>query len=310
MLSLETASVPSAKSSPGGTEDKPRARFEAYVMTGDAILNLSRTTSSAPANVPIHKRRPRPPEQQQQQQQPKPSQSTPTSPVEKTFKLDDSEPSPPAKKSPSPPIRTAKSEENLFSTPAISTPAADPPKPVEKEERVIVAIVEKPMTTETKEPDRIVWTYNAAPDSLSEKERRRYEADQFWLNTRPECTVKQVIKQQLDEKISTVEDQVSPDVVVVNSTCDTLMNPSTCANKEEEEEGSPSLPSSPSGVGESANKVSRPLLTRSSTDEESDADSLQSLHFSPKAVDMPSAIRLAKRYSFLKRIIPKVPLIL
>ncbi len=306
MLSLETASVPSAKSSPGGTEDKPRARFEAYVMTGDAILNLSRTTSSAPS-VPTHlsKRRPRPPEQQQQQQQPKPSQSTPTSPVEKTFKLNDSETSssPPAKKSPSPPMRTAKSEDNLFSTP-ISAPAADPPtppKPVEKEERVVVAIVEKPTmtTTETKEPDRIVWTYNAAPDSLSEKERRRYEADQFWLNTRTESSVKQVIiKQQLEEKIiSTVEENQVPPVVVVNSSCDTLMNPSTCANKEEEEEeGSPSLPSSPSGISDSANKASRPLLTRSSTDEESDADSLQSLHFSPKAVDMPSAIRLAKRY--------------
>lgn len=32
-----------------------------------------------------------------------------------------------------------------------------------------------------------------------------------------------------------------------------------------------------------------------STDEESDIESLHSFHYSPKAVDLPSAIRLAKR---------------
>lgn len=44
------------------------------------------------------------------------------------------------------------------------------------------------------------------------------------------------------------------------------------------------------GIRESANKSS-PL----SSEDESDVESLHSFHYSPKAVDMPSAIRLAKR---------------
>lgn len=44
------------------------------------------------------------------------------------------------------------------------------------------------------------------------------------------------------------------------------------------------------GLRESANKSS-PL----SSEDESDVESLHSFHYSPKAVDMPSAIRLAKR---------------
>lgn len=44
------------------------------------------------------------------------------------------------------------------------------------------------------------------------------------------------------------------------------------------------------GNREGANKSS-PL----SSEDESDVESLHSFHYSPKAVDMPSAIRLAKR---------------
>lgn len=44
------------------------------------------------------------------------------------------------------------------------------------------------------------------------------------------------------------------------------------------------------GSRENANKSS-PL----SSEDESDVESLHSFHYSPKAVDMPSAIRLAKR---------------
>lgn len=44
------------------------------------------------------------------------------------------------------------------------------------------------------------------------------------------------------------------------------------------------------GIREGANKSS-PL----SSEDESDVESLHSFHYSPKAVDMPSAIRLAKR---------------
>lgn len=45
-------------------------------------------------------------------------------------------------------------------------------------------------------------------------------------------------------------------------------------------------------VSRDTDKPSSPTL---SSEEESDVESLHSFHYSPKAVDLPSAIRLAKR---------------
>lgn len=298
MLSVETASLssPTAVSSPGG-EDKPtRARFEAFVMTGDAILNLSRTTSSSPAFVPnqFGRRRPRP--TVEQQQHPQPSLSTPTSPVEKVHlaSKDEQGSSPPTSLPASTPIRTSKSEETLTT----SSPESHQQTPCKPEERTLSA--EKLL--EPKEPERIVWTYNAAPDSLSEKERRRYEADQFWLNTRTESSFKQ-LKQHIAETRGPTESTTSPMADEDRKegeifTCDTQeQRPTESASCANAEESPPPVDDLATNVDTATTGAKHPLLTRSSTEEsESDADSLQSLHFSPKGVDVPSAIRLAKRY--------------
>lgn len=55
-------------------------------------------------------------------------------------------------------------------------------------------------------------------------------------------------------------------------------------------ESQPEYEQEEDGSRETANKSS-PL----SSEDESDVESLHSFHYSPKAVDMPSAIRLAKR---------------
>lgn len=311
---META----VSSPPDG--DKPRApRFEAFVMTGDAILNLSRTTHS-PEVLPIHSKRRRAFQQQQlasqqsqqqqqhQQQQkqeqqtqhyvPQPSNSLPTSPselVERGQKPWEPETSPPAV---STPIRSSKSEEAL--TIVHMEEKKPPSKPeecakVSKNEDCAKVSNDKLVETGGKEPDRIVWTYNAPLTGLSEKEMRRYEADQFWLNTRTESSSKQQKQTtQADEKIVNNSSETAADEGVGSrlASCDTQIvreiageQPASAKVIEEEE---PSLV---------ANSPVRPPMTRSSTEEsESDADSLQSVHFSPKGVDMPSAIRLAKRY--------------
>jgi hypothetical protein len=174
----------------------------------------------------------------------------------------------------------------------------------EKEEKKTPGKSEPQTETEPiKEPDRIVWTYNAPLTGLSEKEMRRYEANQFWLNTLTDSTCKQQAKQttaQTDsEKLVNNGSAEAADEGVdrlANSgqiSCDTQIvreiagQQPTSAKLIEEEE--------PSSMGPTNSPI-RPPMTRSSTEEsESDADSLQSVHFSPKGVDMPSAIRLAKR---------------
>ena len=285
----------------GDNGDKPaRApRFEAFVMTGEAILNLSRTTHS-PEVLPIHSKRRRAfqnhqqlqqQQQQQKQQEHQPqctsSSSVPTSPSE----LVEKDQIPQA----STPIRCYKSEETLIKV------------HMEKEEQEVKKAPSKPeLQAETepiKEPDRIVWTYNAPLTGLSEKEMRRYEANQFWLNTLTDSTCKQQPKQTVVQTDSEkLVNNGSADAAeegmgkLVNSgqfSCDSQIaresdgqQPTSAKLIEEEESNS---------VGP-ANSPIRPPMTRSSTEEsESDADSLQSVHFSPKGVDMPSAIRLAKR---------------
>lgn len=56
-------------------------------------------------------------------------------------------------------------------------------------------------------------------------------------------------------------------------------------NSSQDEEGD-------EGSSRDTDKASSPTL---SSEEDSDVESLHSFHYSPKAVDMPSAIRLAKR---------------
>ena len=302
MLSVETA-VSSPTNSPSSLEDKPRARFEAFVMTGDAILNLSRATTT-PQNVPAHLNRGR------RRVEGQPSASTPTSPVEKISHqaLLEKEPSPSSdagSKNNNPPassavlsVRSSKSEETL-------NIKEESPKSKKSEERCNFS---DEKLDGVKESDRIVWTYNAAPDLLSEKERRRYEADQFWLNTRTESTPRQQIKHyQLQEQAKVDEEVESNNSPTSDSNqqdppCDTARQMAEQPSSAKEEEEVIKVVASRDDTA-----ARPPLLTRSSTEEEGDADSLQSTHYSPKGVDMPSAIRLAKRYLDDKMSIESIP---
>lgn len=299
MLSMETA-VQSPNSSMEA--DKPRApRFEAYVMTGDAILNLSRTTHS-PEYLPVHsKRRPAP------QQQPQPSTSVPTSPVDQSPQPKPWEPDTPAKTPVSSTVRSFKSEESLNHHSQPETPSKT------AEERTF----SHNALTEVQENERIVWTYNAPMTGMSEKEMRRYLADQFWLNTRTENYLKQ-LKNSAQADEPPAEEAKLAHVHEEKQTCDTSNTPRTTelvadnaitnaeaaaqeSVHESVQEPVPELPKeestgpNESPLEESASSPARAALSRSPTDDDSDADSLQSVHFSPKGVDMPSAIRLAKR---------------
>ena len=289
MLSMETALSSTSSSI---DVDKPRApRFEAYVMTGDAILNLSRTTHS-PEYLPVHSKR------RSVQQQP--SSSVPTSPSEQTARQKPWEPETPAKTPVSGLVRNSKSEEALIAHIEKETPSKTP------EDRPISHSTSVEGVTE---PERIVWTYNAPLSSMTEKELRRYEADQFWLSTRGDPSLKQT-KQipKSDETATEVKDEC-----IVNSSkvtdsslgCDTQRSPNVASTPPTAITQAPGEPTqtqveSQQKDSQEGNPVSpaRPPLTRSSTDEESDADSLKSVHYSPKGVDMPSAIRLAKRWVF------------
>ena len=307
MLSMETA-LSSTNSSMD--VDKPRApRFEAYVMTGDAILNLSRTTHS-PEYLPLHSKR-------RSVQQP--SNSVPTSPSDlaampKPWELDTQS----AAKTPTSSSlgRNSKSEEAL----AVHLEKETPPA----EERTLshVSTLEEGVT----EAERIVWTYNAPLSSMTEKELRRYEAEQFWLSTRTEGKSYKETKQitRLEETTATttmtttttttqVEDDFSSSTsqnVAEESGCDTQTATQANPNADREKMTHSDRPEPESANGNVESSINdyysqddntpaspvRSTLTRSSTEEESDADSLQSVHYSPKGVDMPSAIRLAKRY--------------
>ncbi len=287
-----------ALSSPNSTidVDKPRApRFEAYVMTGDAILNLSRTTHS-PEYLPVHSKR-------RSVQQP--SNSVPTSPSEQTPRPNKPwEPETPAKSPVSALVRNSRSEEALV----LHTEKEIVTKTTEETRTFSQSTLQEGVT----EAERIVWTYNAPLSSMTEKELRRYEADQFWLSTRTESSfkqTKQIIK--LEETTTTTEvkkeeNHFNPSPVTDDSRlgCDTQSSPSVAAASSTVFAQEPAILASAEQPeadllkdSHDDNPVSpvRPPLTRSSTDEESDADSLQSVHYSPKGVDMPSAIRLAKR---------------
>lgn len=301
---META-LPSPNSSID--VDKPRApRFEAYVMTGDAILNLSRSTSHSPEYVlPVHSKR------RSVQQQP--SNSVPTSPSEQTPRPNKPwEPETPAK-TPVPAaalVRNSKSEEALV---LHMEEDKSSKKTVEERTSSQTALVDG-----VTESERIVWTYNAPLSSMTEKELRRYEADQFWLSTRTESSSKQTkqiikleeTKEVRQEHVTTTTNQTttfySSEVADTRLGCDTQSGPAAVASVvvaqeptvitlEQPEVGLTNVEIQKDEDNNPVNSPIRPPLTRTPTDEESDADSLQSVHYSPKGVDMPSAIRLAKR---------------
>ena len=290
MLSMETA-LSSTNSSID--VDKPRApRFEAYVMTGDAILNLSRTTHS-PEYLPVHSKR-----RSVQQQQP--SNSVPTSPSEQTPRPSKPwEPEIPAKSPVSALVRNSKSEEALV----LHIEKETATKTTEETRTFSQSTLQEGVI----EAERIVWTYNAPLSSMTEKELRRYEADQFWLSTRTESSfkqTKQIIKLEETTEVKREENHCKNSNLPTDDSrlgCDTQSSPivapasSTAVAQEPTILASAEQPEA--DLHHSHDPVSpvRPPLTRSSTDEESDADSLQSVHYSPKGVDMPSAIRLAKR---------------
>jgi hypothetical protein len=153
---------------------------------------------------------------------------------------------------------------------------------------------------------------------MTEKELRRYEADQFWLSTRTESSSKQTkqiikleeTKEVRQEHATTTTNQTttfySSEVADTRLGCDTQSGPPAVASVvvaqeptvitlEQPEVGLTNVEIQKDEDNNPVNSPIRPPLTRTPTDEESDADSLQSVHYSPKGVDMPSAIRLAKR---------------
>lgn len=296
---META-LPSPNSSID--VDKPRApRFEAYVMTGDAILNLSRTTHSPEYVLPVHSKR------RSVQQQP--SNSVPTSPSEQTPRPNKPwEPETPAKTPVSAPlVRNSKSEEALV----LHMENEDKSKKTVEERTSSQSTLVEGVT----ESERIVWTYNAPLSSMTEKELRRYEADQFWLSTRTESSskqTKQIIKLEETKEVkqeqhtTTTTTFYSSEVADTRLGCDTQQSGPAVASIIVAQEPTITLEQPEVGItiaeiqkDEDNNAINnspvRPPLIRTPTDEESDADSLQSVHYSPKGVDMPSAIRLAKR---------------
>lgn len=263
-------------------------------MTGDAILNLSRTTHS-PEYLPLHSKR-------RSVQQP--SNSVPTSPSDQAVRPKPWEPDTPAKTPVSSSLgRNSKSEEAL-----VHLEKEAPTKQTVEERTFSHSTLEEGVT----ETERIVWTYNAPLSSMTEKELRRYEADQFWLSTRTEKSfkeTKQIIRLE-ESTASTTTTEVkeesyssSSHVADSKSGCDTQISDSVTitslpkVSTEEKPLNQPETNAEPSKDNQDDTPVSpvRSPLTRSSTEEESDADSLQSVHYSPKGVDMPSAIRLAKR---------------
>jgi len=266
-------------------------------MTGDAILNLSRTTHSPEYVLPVHSKR------RSVQQQP--SNSVPTSPSEQTPRPNKPwEPETPAKTPVSATlIRNSKSEEALV----LHMEEDKSKKTVEERTSSQTALVEG-----VTESERIVWTYNAPLSSMTEKELRRYEADQFWLSTRTESSSKQIkqiikleeTKEVRQEHTTTTTTFYSSEGADTRLGCDTQSGPAVASivvaqeptkTLEQPEVGITNVEIQKDDDNNPVNSPIRPTLTRTPTDEESDADSLQSVHYSPKGVDMPSAIRLAKR---------------
>ena len=249
---METnASPPVSMKEPG----KPR--FEAFVMTGDAILNLSRTTHS-PTFFPIHSKRRKYVEKNE------------TTEKENLTAL--------------PLVRNSTSEENLhknIETNKVSDKVSDK---VSAEEETVARSLNGEVTTN----DRIVWTYNAP---MTEQEVRRLEADQFWSSTKISAPPTKQPKQLVDMEKTHKESHRNSNTPPEDAGNET-------DNSSAKNETVPEIISSPDEDRKSAS--SSPLLSKQSLsqEEDSDADSLQSVHYSPKGVDMPSAIRLAKRYVF------------
>ena len=271
MISMDrNASSPISAMEP----EKPKhPRFEAYVMTGDTILNLSRTTHS-PGSFPIHSKR---------RKYVPPSNTVPTSPInpipapaEKLGEMETVTDPILAKNDIPRLVRTSESEENVHNCKEIQK-SSEP----NKEE-----VIPSSSNGETATTDRIVWTYNAP---MSEQEVRRLEADQFWSSTRREAPAK--LPKLRDSSEHNSESQV-----------DQLIETSNTRDTANETDNSTARTETPLEAGvfssEDGSPSGSPLLSKPSipTDEDSDADSLQSVHYSPKGVDMPSAIRLAKRY--------------
>lgn len=259
---------------PAMEPEKPKhPRFEAYVMTGDTILNLSRTTHS-PGFFPIHSKRRRcvPP-----------SNPVPTSPINliqpPVEKIGETETitDPTLAKNDIPPlVRNSESEENVLNCNKMQT-KTEP----DKEE-----VIPSSSNGEANTTDRIVWTYNAP---MTEQEVRRLEADEFWSSTRREAPVKQPkLQHDAEQNVKSQVDQL----IETSNTHDAGPDIENSITKPETTSDAGLYPSEENGLSAS------PLLSKTSlsTDEDSDADSLQSVHYSPKGVDMPSAVRLAKRY--------------
>jgi hypothetical protein len=315
MMAMEPSPLPAqplAGSTALESEKPTRApRFEAYVMTGDAILNLSRTTHS-PEFLPFHSRKKKIPQQT--------SNSVPNSPCELVHngakpweqeKVEEPKNAQNIQNNMVPVlsyIRSSRSEDALHS-------CSEAEIEIKNQAEDDLALSYNTLLEPGKENERIVWTYNAP---LTEQEMRRLEAEQFWMNSKQNPGLKQMkqlmsIRENLEVKqpVDSVNDHLGKSVntvsvgenkenigsVNVHHVADQVMEISS--DKPSAKEDS-ELKLCSSGTEGNYRVISneKPIhpTAGSPTDEDSDGDSLQSFHYSPKGVDMPSAIRLAKRY--------------
>ena len=277
---------------------KPRTpRFEAYVMTGDAILNLSRTTHS-PEFFPIHSRK--------KKRLSQATNSVPNSPCELEHEEKPWESEKKSDCTQSEQCSTTILMRNSRSEDTLSTPSTQNEIKPEDDEEMTFSY--NTLLETGKDSERIVWTYNAPH---TEQELRRMESEQFWLNSAQKVTskqsnhltnIKEVQENRLESKAASedssekseniareIEDSSQP---VIMNFC-TLKTDVQSAKEVDEAEGEMATLVEEDCVSPRTKLTSSGYST--SMDEDSDADSLQSFHYSPKGVDMPSAIRLAKR---------------
>ncbi len=297
-MKMETATLSSTSTDGLVDSVRPRApRFEAFVMTGDAILNLSRTAHS-PEFLPIHSKK-----KKNQRQSLNSLPNSPCELVQSVVKPWEQEDVPTKLERIVQDSTSANASVNI-GKPDDHIPIGTTPELNNRTEGVSPSSNTSPECG--KDNERIVWTYNAP---LSEQEVRRLEADQFWLHAKQHTSFKQ-INQLMKINENT---EASPDASFIHRDY-SVKNQAFENNQVFESYGTSKIvpmalePDNSSAKGEAiislvTEEESFPtcsgkeiqLAITSPSDEESDADSLQSFHYSPKGVDMPSAIRLAKR---------------
>lgn len=301
---------------------KTAPRFEAFMMTGDLIINLDKESSGCgiipPSLRKIDSLK---------------ASSTPSSPGNRVCKPKDDDPGNAVFTSV---VRTSKSEDHLQKA-MLSTVNID----IEDNGLASSSSINNLMDPRA-ESDRIVWTYNdpksspegdsststpspcssctTSPTSQTENlfsaaVQVLHEDQSASLRTNDECFAKQVDASEVLVSFGSRSTKVDVDS---NKVCIHVKDKSSKKHrkyhKSRTKDGSPTPDSEETSDDHPYQKLNNEETSVSSngsssnggqspsgqTDEEvSDIDSLHSYHYSPKAVDMPSAYRLAKRLYML-----------